>query len=290
MRVIWFVIFVFITMQGCLHSVNLESESNYDPQITVFCILTPEKPIQVFVHHTLNYGGFASAGGYLQGATVRIKRSDTAWDTLQSPLEGEMLYSLNDVANYVVPGVDYHLEVSCPGYNTVYASTTLPRYADTWDTLYKSELIDVPGDLAVVPGYQIRGEWNQQNNYDYKNVVQCWHREFRFDEYDSTSEIAYFQLSDNEVLRNMDGRWVYFHEFEASIFPSEDLKTDVFLITPDKNLDAYNDVFEYFETIANTENNDLGLTNLGLVLEFTNVENGYGVFGSYLSNQRTIYY
>lgn len=274
---------------ACIHEVVVDEYGESEPRLTVFSVISPDNKIQVYVNKTLNYGGAVSIGSYVENAIVCVRKSGYEWDTLQPPSDGALTYQLEVPEGYVENGVQYFLEVSCAGFPSVSATTTVPQYADNWDTLYASELTEIFGDGEMIPGYRIFGQWQQAGDYNYENIIQSWSEVRMVDTADGTVEIKY-ELSEWFEL-NLIGNGVQGYLLELPQFnENEYIKTDVFIATPDVNFSAYLNVYEYFYSMDETPNGDLAIGTQSIIPEFTNIENGYGVFGSYLLRKRTFYY
>lgn len=274
---------------ACIHEVGIDEYGAIDSRLTVFSVITPDKKIQVYVNKTLNYGEAVSIGSYVENAIVCIRKSGYEWDTLQPPSGGALSYQLEVPSDYVQNGVQYFLEVSCVGFSSVSATTTVPAYADNWDTIYASELTEIFGDGEMIPGYRIFGQWQQTGAFNYENIIQSWSEVRMVDTADGTVEIKYELSSWVECNFIGNGVWSYLADL-PQFNEDEYIKTDVFIATPDVNFSAYLNVYEYFYYMDATSDGDLAIGNQSIIPEFTNIENGYGVFGSYLLRKRTFYY
>ena len=280
-----------------------------EPKLVVYSFLSPESD-SIFVHVTKSNNRFGDSytisDTYVVDASVIISNEDG--DTVRLVLKNDQypIYVASQDQMQVMPDKYYYLSVSAKGFATVTAETWVPQNALVWQVVKVNDIL-YPEDNYVVDGIEIFAKWIQpdSNNFGSKILTNIT------TEYFDSSEpyLVVFSLADDSYsISSIGANYTYYNQLPTVGYTSVEtncstplgtFKVDsgkiysklnplyLFLITTDKHLTMFNKSMLTFSEIWYKHDSFLEQYR-GIVPEYTNIEGGLGVFGSYLTNKYTI--
>jgi len=231
----------------------------------------------------------------VSGASINLYRNGTLVET--SVAGGSMFYAgFGAVENGV-----YTIEVSCPGFETVTATDSLPsktvlNYAESTDEVWTDE-IGMRHRLLIL-GFSDNDP--NKNYYELKLKVRFLSRNSLSDDYTYVTELANIGGVMHPVLAESEQYYILTKGFlfDDSKFENGDCNLKVFAGVNNNKSSEYQLIIEFNSVSENyykykkqlgvylkKEDGDIfeGIPNP--VNLFSNIENGYGIFAGYLSDR-----
>lgn len=254
-------------MGSCVRETGIAHIADHRIQPVILGFLTPGDSIQIYVgktqpfktDHRMNEEGILDALVFLSGPKNKIQ-------LLNEHQEQHAVYVAAQEDFEVIPGEEYFLEVIIPDYETVVARTRIPDNMANWTSLQLVSNNQGRHDLT--------GTWQSVNSTDdgyglpgYGVVI-----------FKDKDPITFLQ--GNIGIRNVSDD--YFIHREVYI----GYNTHIALITKDSHLDEFSKMSELTLQLTWPQK-DIGFFDLlagfkGTIPQATNIQNGLGVFGSYL--------
>lgn len=281
-----FIFFIFIST-SCFREEIISNEAMkiYEEKPVVYCFLTEEDSISVWVAHTLPvYDQFvAYSDTYVFDAKVFIKNEENEQIELFLQNDSLPIYVASEQDFKIEKGQKYFLEVLFSNNYKITAETEIPAIKDTLNTTITYDLTYED----YIYFYPIEFKW--LNNSGLQNVLFCESAMFCSNcvppqVFYGFSNVLFGDLITvgNENTLNWSlwldenseyiGDYIYYHLYTVN-----------------------NDITEFsksFDLYQNVEENirDNSFLNLfrGVIPEFTNINGGYGVFGAYLSDTDSV--
>lgn len=275
-------LFVFIILNAsCVREDIIPLESGSDRQkLVVFGFLTPGNSVLIRVGKTQPFGSaeYKASDFHVNDAAVSIRNDDGLERQLEPVATQPGLFKLSQTGFPIRPGQTFHLQVRAPSFETVSATTTVPAEKAVWRSVSVNGLFDESyGGLT----YELNGSWASVND-SARGVSYGVAFIYSYDE----AKILQYE---NEGIRPTNDGYVV----KRDIYFYNNSGTDVALITRDKHYGEFsrvseltNEVLNYFE---NAEFADIISGFKGVIPQGSNVQNGLGVFGSYLIESRTFH-
>ncbi len=273
-------------LQSCMERTEIDFPSlEEDAKLVVYGAITPGKDVTVFVAHTLpidieNTKDLEVV--YLFDAEVwlfNITRNDSI--RLELSNDSVSNYSCSKDDFEITKGESYQLFVSVDGYPSVSASTTVPEVAAIWEDDWELSTVSVLFDGDYYDDFIFTGSWEIPSGDQYQFVAT----HFIF-EYGATRKDYNFNYDITDSIAR----------FESENFPSwksSEHSTYFTLVTADRNLYTYAENFTFYNEVhEKVYDSDDGIyidLFRGIMPEYTNIEGGYGIFGSYLEDSVVIY-
>jgi len=281
-----FFFLLFVLLQSCMERTEIDFPSlEEDAKLVVYGAITPGKDVNIFVARTLpidieNTKDLEVV--YLFDAEVwlyNISRNDSI--RLQLSNDTVSNYGCSTEGFEITKGESYQLYVNVDGYPSVSAGTTVPEVAAVWEEVWELSTVSVLLDGDYYDDYIFTGSWkilpDDQYQFVTNHFIFEWgmsREDYNFN-YDITDSIA---------------------RFESETFPSwksSEHLTYFTLVTADKNLYTYAENFTFYnevhEEVYDSEDGIYIDLFRGIMPEYTNIEGGYGIFGSYLEDSVVIY-
>jgi hypothetical protein len=223
-------------------------------------------------------------------ATVEISNDNTQWVKLEYDTVFHH-YFITQTNFPVTEGKTYYIRASAPGFETVFASCTVPYLRETnLNLVFEESINDVHyGEIYSWLHYHCYLEWNdypgEENYYIFCDKYFYEHILYNYDwdTYMHLYDTAYFydwyflyDMNDKPCIypdNGQDGKKmsVYLMNERPSIFETTLLQTDKNCYLFEKSVHDYDHDFQIF------------------VLEpmqyYSNIKNGYGVFGAFVMRE-----
>jgi len=271
-------LFLVVILFSCVQDVNLEFE--HEPKFCLNCILNPDSIITVSLtlSHSLDNSGKFEA---VNNAVITLYEEDNIKGTLKLKSDGK--YILNQKP---VSGKRYHIVAETTGYKAIKANTTVPEkpiIEYTKDTTGIIENLKVPiFDLNV----QLFDQQGKNNYWLYNTYIvggikyggNC--KEINapyvdtFNRYiDSDTKYGFHHFLqirmtdegyDGQILDFAIPDNVVYLDYKAQHFLSADEHYDKYIKTTLIKRMSENDDLPFYEPVQ----------------IYSNIENGYGIFGS----------
>lgn len=238
-------------------------------KLVVLAYLTSADSIRVFVNRSIPLGKEAERSEMdVLDASVMLRSEDGQEILLELRDPDVPIYTCSQEHLRVVPGETYHLSVSAPGLTTVTAQTTVPKQKATWKTTAISQTNDGISEFS--------GTWDALSNeadIDYGVVVY------------RPSEPLDF-MHGNQFIKPQAGMYTV----EREVYVGSNLQA--VLITRTKILGQFSKqselTLEMAEYYSGAGFYDIISGFKGVIPQFSNIENGLGVFGSFLSDSKNM--
>ncbi|MCR4856819.1 MAG: DUF4249 domain-containing protein [Bacteroidales bacterium] len=290
-RIILFISYVLTTcvFVGCVDDVNLEDQFNETRKLVLYARLCPQlDTTYILLSSTkLLYGGDTGDFPNISDAIVELSADGDHW--VRAPYDiVHSRYFITHQELPVVEGGTYHIRASYPGYPDIAASCTVPVTHDVgfiFDTVavdhdsHWGEIYNWPHSDVYVQWRDVQGE---ENAYALKTHYQ---RSIAFDDeddgwgyysewlYEGTNELEYIsdEGRDGAVMRFLLDADVY---YEYDDWDEDKEGTyEYFLFFLDRG------TYLYESTL--TQDNELNFLLLEPLHTYTNIENGFGLFGAF---------
>jgi hypothetical protein len=235
----------------------------------MFSVISPEKPVWVYLDQSYMDTDLSDSS-FFPEANIYIREADSFWIKLTRYEEDPHYFSSNEIQ--VMNGKTYQLKVELnQGMNPLTAETTVPttaaQFINASYSVYDTSSIQTTSG-KVVEGV-FKAEWNILPEKEYGYIL-----------YNCLRTIEYVQTDD-----------VCLSDISDLFYPKDSVDFTLYLGTLDSNL------YKWVQNKQIQDNHtfDSGQFFLDIILSsfggvtpnFSNVENGIGLFGSYLMTSKT---
>jgi hypothetical protein len=282
-------------MQSCFEEIDVEIPSlKEEARLIIYGVLTTNNDVSVSIARTFPPSTdktITVRDIYITNADVFIYNQE--WNDsiqLKQIHDTTSIYycSKNDIT--IEEGQSYEIYVSANGYPPVHAKTKIPINAPEWKTwrLMESQ-VDLDGEFTG--GYTFYGEWEippdekQQfisisNKSIYSTGDENW-TFYNFIEYDLNYKIKNdVAIYESQPFTIQNEKTEFGHDIERTVS----------LVTADDHLYEYITNYLLLNDISYALDTDSFLELFrGILPEYTNIEGGFGIFGSYSEHTITIY-
>ncbi len=241
-------------------------------------ILTPSDSIFVSLHKLRTVGDktINDKNDGIGNAMVTLENTTTKERIVLKYLSKNGLYGQSQQIFKITPNQSYQILASAPTFKTVSASCKVPQSAAVFGKFAYSE----PYNDGFFLRRRVEGQWldvSQSDSLYYGvNTSSQIGR--------TPAEITSFSTTLFSEDITKAGK-MYFYNTTAT---DNEFLVNYTLLTTEKNLYRYYVMAEKIDKIAKSGSGDFFGAFQGIIPEFTNVENGYGVFGAYLSTTTTL--
>lgn len=243
-------------------------------QASIFCLLTPGDSIVAAVRavQTINT---QSANGTrpVNGSQIMLFDQSTGKQTKLTPLSQPGLYGCSQLQMPVLPGHRYRLLAVMPSKDTLQAYCQLPQQAARIDS------------IAFGERYKDTFSNRRRVTLSWKDVSEadktC--RYFIVSQYmfeDNLLVNAYF---DQPVITQMGQRLYFINDVIDSKLP-----LTFYVMTAEPTLFTFYALAQQMRDISGSGASDFFGGYTGITPTYTNIQNGYGIFGGYLKTQRQL--
>jgi Domain of unknown function (DUF4249) len=247
---------------------------NIESKIILNGILTPSDSIFVSLHKLRTVGDktFNDTNDGIKNATVILENTTTKEKITLKYLNKNGLYGQSQQFLRIIPNNSYHISASAPTFRAISASCKVPQAAAVFEKFAYSE----PYSDIFSFRRRVEGQWTDVSEVDslYYGITSS----SRLKDGSSYSTTLFSE----EITK---ANKMYFYNTTAT---DNEFSKYYTLLTTEKNLYRYYVMAEKIHRIAISGTGDFFGTFQGIIPEFTNIENGYGVFGAYLSTTATV--
>ncbi len=264
-------VLILFTATSCVKEriVDIGDKSGQD-KLVVLAYLTPGDSIRVFVNKSVPLGKQAEPADMdVLDATVLLRSGSGQEVLLELTDPAVPIYTCSQEGLPVVPGQTYHLLVSAPGRTTVTAETTVPKQKATWKTTTISQTNDGRSEFS--------GTWDalfDETDIDFGVIV-----------YRPAEPVDF--MHGNQSIKPHSG----IYTVEREVYVGKNLQA--VLITRTKILGQFSKqselTLEMAEYYSGAGFYDIISGFKGVIPQFSNIENGLGVFGSFLSHSKNMF-
>lgn len=273
MKKISFIFFlIFFVMTSCVRQevIDIGGEET-SSKLVVLAYLTPGDSIRVYVSKSIPFGNPVDPDETgVMNATVILRNGGGTTQQLAPSSPSVPIYTCSQEDFPVVPTQTYHLTVSAPDMTTVTAQTTVPEKAAIW----KSTSISQTND----GGNQFSGSWealSDEEDIDYGVFVY------------RTAEPTDLLFGNESIVPKSGGYTV-----ERVVYTGTGSQIEAALVTRTKMLGQFSKMTELTREME-MYYTDAGFYEIisgfkGVIPQFSNIEGGLGIFGSYLLHTEII--
>lgn len=266
-------------LSGCVREdiVKIEPKPESD-RLVVFGLLTPAEYVYIQVGKSQSFGSgkYDSDKFNVKRAVVTIT-SGAGKKVNLLPVKNRLgLYSISQAEFPIRPGDTYHIKVEAPSLETITATTTVPSQKAVWKKL----ALFITDPDPYYGSMEILGSWNAVESglgigYGVTLLLP-------------SAETKILQYSNEGISPRGEE-----YTLKREISFSNDTQLDAVLITRDRYYNEFSKVSELTTEVLNYYHNavfaDIISGFKGVIPRGGNIENGLGVFGSYLTDTRTLY-
>ncbi len=265
-----------ILLSSCARERLIENISfpSVESKAAVYCILTPGDSIFVALK-TVQTINSQSANGTkdITDARVALEDKTTGQRVTLLATRRSGLYSCAQRNFPIQPGHTYHLLVSASYLDTMEASCQIPLRTAKIDTIAYGE----PYQDSFIKQRRVALTWldvsDSAMHYDYFISSQYLYQ-------NSTLTNTSF---DNSLITQVGNQLYYNDDTIDSGTPHT-----YYLFTTDPNLYTFFTIAQRIGNVSGGNASDFFGGYLGITPTFTNIRNGYGIFGGYLKTSKTI--
>ncbi|MXV49504.1 DUF4249 family protein [Pedobacter sp. HMF7647] len=270
---------------ACTHFEDIQINKPRDKKLAVFSIIYPSDSVFVSVNPVSIIGMSDNKTLFSNDSVVvkisNLKTNSSCLLTLKDSIRN--IYAISQQKFPVTKGETYQLTVSAPGFQEVSAQTQVPPAALEPDTIP----VPTPYYNNSYGGYMysLTGRWSSPGNdrFGYKILVLDYGSYYTTTTFISGSDVT---QSNNDYTFKYEG---HFHSVRGGS-KLADSKLDVFLITTDSVFKSFYQANDVFLNIHDYITDGFGLAVLsgfkGIIPPFSNIDNGFGVFGSCVFSQK----
>lgn len=285
-----------VAFTGCVDDINIEDQFGETRKLVLYCRLCPQMDSTYILlsNSQLIFGQDSQDVPIISDGTVELSADGSLWVRATYDMLRQR-YLITREEFPVVEGGTYYIRASYPGFEDVSSTCTVPF---SHDVGFRFDTVATDGDLHwgepyYWPHKDVFVEWRdvagEENAYaiGYKRLspIHVWSDEgedvfyeWRFDiDLLTEGNTDYWYVSDKDrdgqVMRFIHDVDLYEHEDDDEWTPP--LEQQRYLLFLDRNCYQYEITLPY---------DDFGMLNF-LFLEpehtFTNIENGFGLFGAF---------
>lgn len=261
---------------ACLREKEISLEEFYEEKPVVYSILNPEEDIHVLVSKTVPFNFMEKDIPVIRDVKVVLTGNGTE---VEIPFhQGKGLYFISRDSFNISPGNSYQLKIFFRDGQEITANTTVPETKPVWESIGQEIIIRNPGDETSA---LIRFHFAWQNDRKTDGAYYV----FSEDIFQHTRSGDYFIIPEETQQGNIIGA-VYtsaysnFHPFS---------RASVSLVRASAKMKIFTDYEGRLRLI--NDQLDMGMfweLYRGVIPEYTNIDGGYGFFGSYLKTDTTI--
>jgi hypothetical protein len=303
------IFFLLLFSVSCIREdIINENLPEFQQKMVVNCLLTPGDSIYAYItkSNPITGGVIKLEDYYVLNASVLIKDSLGNHIELKKTSTTKPVYSASQATFMIKAGQNYLLEAKADGLPSVSAKTTVPDKKLTWSQINSYDIL-IPDEYMSTEGVEVNGNWTIPNGFTNGYLIYIRQtNEILMNEIwaDHISE----QQESSSTIKTIGDKGVYINQYEkikydgiyvTCSFPSNKCtvdsvgkvnfklkKIEICLITTDTHLASYNEALEIYSDIWFSKGSFLSQYK-GIIPEYTNIEGGLGVFGSYLSDNST---
>jgi len=274
-----FLLFGFFIFDSCIREEIIDDETLlalYKEKLVVYCLLTPGDSIYAYIARTAPFSKIADKPEdyYVFNALVELSDNNN-FTTLILKSDTFPLYVASQDNFKVIPSTQYHLNVSTPGGLNAHASTITPLTFSKLNqenvsqyTIYDIEFEEYQLIVEVLLNWETIVDYNYGYYLFSSSSNSINHGLAILDYYYSAGNMNFCRYGYNMSFRN-----------------NEVIHDTLYLATTDESLANFIRSQEIFEQIKNVLDGGSFLNLFrGIIPETSNIEEGVGIFGSYLSD------
>ena len=287
-----------LLLSSCVDEVHIDRDFHETQKLVLYCRLCPQLDTTyiMLTNTTLLYASSNSEMMNLKDGVVELSADGQTWTRAAAYDQTREQFYLTKEEFPIAEGHTYYIRASYPGYEDVSASCIVPM---THDVGFRFDTVSVSSDMHLGqiynwPHRDVYAEWHdvagEENYYVLMEKVLFSHNDFG----DGSGPVVtsyYWNFYTVWMYRNnQDYRYVSDEGYDGAIMRfmvDENLPAEDYFDEEDENED--NQYFLFFldrscylyEKTLNTGDFDLNFLLLEPVHTYTNIENGYGLFGAF---------
>jgi len=275
-----FIIILSIILYSCEKTVDNVDVPQQEPKLVVHCYISPEDSIiNAYVYLSVPIFSYYDLDNYTPVTNAIVKISDFS-NEAQLLYNGFDRYTISANSFPILPGNNYRLSVSAPGYTSVEGFCKVPLYMNqtlqllsvdsvkiddyNYEYKYKTQFIDNNGEGDF---YRIAG--NMVIVYTYDSMYADTFSNILYPKYGQ----EYFSDKTKDGEKILSELNYYKYYYEDKINSEEEIISLCFiLLTTDEHY------YKFHKSLSNYTGDD-PFSEPTIV--YSNIENGLGVFGAY---------
>ena len=297
-NIIIFVILSIATFTACVDEVHIDRDFHETQKLVLYCRLCPQLDTTyiMLTNTTLLYASSNSEITNLKDGVVELSADGHTWTrAAYNPTREHFFLTKEEFP--IAEGHTYYIRASYSGYEDVSASCIVPM---THDVGFRFDTVSVSSDMHLGqiynwPHRDVYAEWRdvagEENHYALMEKVLFTHNDFG----DGSGPVItsyYWDFYTVWMYRNnQDYQYVSDDGYDGAVMrfmvddnlPIEDNSFDEDVETEDSQYFLFfldRSCYLYEKTL-NTGDFDLNFLLLEPMHTYTNIENGYGLFGAF---------
>lgn len=202
--------------------------------------------------------------------------------------EDSRIWGISQIDFPIHAGHTYEVNIQIPGFDPVTASTRVPKEARPFSSVsFEADTNSWNGGLA--PGYDVFAQWEGKGDHEYHLVYEYVSRkETIFEPFEERYSFG-SGLHSPDLYRKVQNTFsveLFILGAEQNPnFLSKPERLGLVLLTSDIHFFKYASVADFFDyQNFNLDTDSFLELDRGVLPQYTNIENGLGVFGSYLTH------
>ena len=293
-----------LTFSNCVDEVHIDQDFHETQKLVLYCRLCPQLDTTyiMLTNTTLLYASSNSEMMNLKNGVVELSADGQTWKrAAYDPMRQRFFLTKEEFP--IMEGHTYYIQASYPGFEDVSSSCTVPVAHDVdfrFDTVSVSSDMHL-GQIYNWPHRDVYAEWRdvagEENYYSLMKKVQFIHNDFGDDD-DSIITSYYWDYYTVWMYRNnQDYRYVSDESYDGTLMRfmvEEDLPIEDFDYWEDDEEEDQSEKYYFlfldrncylYEKTLNDNDFDMNFLMLEPTHTYNNIENGFGLFGSFCMTQ-----
>jgi len=303
-----FSLLILSIISSCVYEEIIDEKSiDFGPVLVVYSILSPDDSIYVTVTCASPVSRIIhqSSDLYILNARVVIKNSNGDSILLNKKADALPVYCASQSDFPIIRGETYYLSIHCESYPSVYAETTIPEDMYTWLSVVSRDIL-IPEEYMNIDGIEITAYWDVDGSsalgsrvftntitQEFEDTGNSLQSNLLFEDYSTITVVGNHRIFTKQWPAIQYSE-IYSHcDMQGCIVDSVGpvssrlRSVDLHLITMDEHLNQFVESNDFYSDIWYGSSSFLNQFR-GVIPEYSNIDQGLGVFGSYLDDNKTI--
>jgi hypothetical protein len=303
-----FSIIILSIISSCVYEEIIDEKSiDFNPILVVYSILSPDDSIYVTVTCASPVSRiiYEPSDLHILNARVVIKNDNGDSILLTRKTDALPIYCASQSEFPIIQGETYYLNIRCESYPSVYAETTIPENKYTWLSVVSRDIL-IPEEYMSIDGIEIIAYWDVDGSSELGSRVFTNTITQKFEETGNSLQ-SNLLFEDYSTITMVGNHRIFTKQWPAvqysEIYSHCDLqgctldsvgpissrlrRIDLNLITMDEHLNQFVESNDFYSDIWYGSSSFLNQFR-GVIPEYTNIDQGLGVFGSYLDDNKTV--
>ncbi|PWK19461.1 uncharacterized protein DUF4249 [Arcicella aurantiaca] len=249
-----------------------------DIKIAVFCFLTPSDSINASIKEIRTLTNKNKESG-IENAVISLKDNNTNVEINLKHIANGGYYGITQKLFKIQANHTYSLQVNIVNYPLLTSTCTVPHQSATFEKITYGDPFSDGNSMRR----RIEARWKDVSSTEQKlNYLISSDGKFK-DSFSGEIRDSQPILKPNKDITQSDNTFFYTSAILDDVFPK-----NYYLHTLEPNLYLFEKMAQQMDNISKKGSDSVLGSYQGVISEFTNVQNGYGIFGAYLTTSQTI--